>query len=106
YFHALIRPRPSRPLFPYAPLFRSPLVDGDGDVVGVGGPDPLAPRPDLGPDLVELVGGEERLPALAPRLDEHLGDGRGVAGRSRPDRKSTRLNSSHVKISYAVFCLK
>src|SRR5690606_41091486 len=25
---------------------------------------------------------------------------------SRPDRKSTRLNSSHVKISYAVFCLK
>src|SRR6266700_5505675 len=26
--------------------------------------------------------------------------------RSRPDRKSTRLNSSHVKISYAVFCLK
>src|SRR5207302_9665321 len=29
--------------------------------------------------------------------------GRGLA---RPDRKSTRLNSSHVKISYAVFCLK
>src|SRR5690606_41731421 len=31
-------------------------------------------------------------------------DGRG--GRGRRDRKSTRLNSSHVKISYAVFCLK
>src|SRR5690606_24656451 len=30
---------------------------------------------------------------------------RGVGGR-REDRKSTRLNSSHVKISYAVFCLK
>src|SRR5215475_13024541 len=27
-------------------------------------------------------------------------------GRASPDRKSTRLNSSHVKISYAVFCLK
>src|SRR5690606_41988949 len=27
-------------------------------------------------------------------------------GRPHPDRKSTRLNSSHVKISYAVFCLK
>src|SRR6266403_4619425 len=27
-------------------------------------------------------------------------------GRPRPDRKSTRLNSSHVEISYAVFCLK
>src|SRR5690606_39802780 len=39
-------------------------------------------------------------------------EGRGAAGRSRfdrsprLDRKSTRLNSSHVKISYAVFCLK
>src|SRR5690606_2860286 len=30
----------------------------------------------------------------------------GSFGASRPDRKSTRLNSSHVKISYAVFCLK
>src|SRR6266511_5516631 len=30
----------------------------------------------------------------------------GCRGRRRPDRKSTRLNSSHVKISYAVFCLK
>src|SRR5690606_42050896 len=29
-----------------------------------------------------------------------------MAGRLRADRKSTRLNSSHVKISYAVFCLK
>src|SRR5438874_5218341 len=29
-----------------------------------------------------------------------------IANRSRPDRKSTRLNSSHVEISYAVFCLK
>src|SRR5690606_41920508 len=28
------------------------------------------------------------------------------SARTRPDRKSTRLNSSHVKISYAVFCLK
>src|SRR5690606_39719640 len=30
----------------------------------------------------------------------------GCAPGARPDRKSTRLNSSHVKISYAVFCLK
>src|SRR5699024_12505914 len=34
-----------------------------------------------------------------PRLHLHL-------GREREDRKSTRLNSSHVSISYAVFCLK
>src|SRR5699024_11587095 len=32
--------------------------------------------------------------------------GRGTGGRSSADRKSTRLNSSHVSISYAVFCLK
>src|SRR5207302_6129413 len=34
--------------------------------------------------------------AVRPLLDHH----------AQPDRKSTRLNSSHVKISYAVFCLK
>src|SRR5690606_41712117 len=32
--------------------------------------------------------------------------GEGLVGRKQADRKSTRLNSSHVKISYAVFCLK
>src|SRR5690606_39616683 len=49
-------------------------------------------------------------PASAPR--PHRGSTlpsplrSGPAGGRRPDRKSTRLNSSHVKISYAVFCLK
>src|SRR5690606_42075228 len=48
---------------------------------------------------------------LDPRGGEHAGDvdalSRGVlADRGHRDRKSTRLNSSHVKISYAVFCLK
>src|SRR5690242_21347413 len=41
--------------------------------------------------------------------DERPGGGDrrgGHAGRDRPDRKSTRLNSSHMSISYAVFCLK
>src|SRR5688572_31770396 len=42
-----------------------------------------------------------------PRHDErkNVGPRRGAAGR-RGDRKSTRLNSSHSQISYAVFCLK
>src|SRR5690606_39743833 len=41
-------------------------------------------------------------------VDERASDGRigKSARRSQPDRKSTRLNSSHVKNSYAVFCLK
>src|SRR5436305_8489717 len=41
------------------------------------------------------------------RLDPPLrGRGRSSRSRSSADRKSTRLNSSHVRISYAVFCLK
>src|SRR5262245_64090787 len=47
-------------------------------------------------------------PGSAGRGDRHP-TGRGPGGRSsdrRPDRKSTRLNSSHLGISYAVFCLK
>src|SRR5690606_41632977 len=93
-------PRPT--LFPYTTLFRSALgtldADGDGQISG------------------------EELKPLALWFDENR-DGVSQAGEVRPvveagvtalfyqpdrreDRKSTRLNSSHVKISYAVFCLK
>src|SRR2546427_9310436 len=52
------------------------------------------------------AGGRRR--PLAPA--DHARRGRAAAGRRRPhpqqDRKSTRLNSSHSQISYAVFCLK
>src|SRR3989442_9116862 len=53
-------------------------------------------------------GGDDSRRRLAPDLVE-LATRRGLAhdGAVRtPDRKSTRLNSSHVRISYAVFCLK
>src|SRR5256885_4169549 len=43
---------------------------------------------------------------LQLRADEDGGRFRRTAGRPRGDRKSTRLNSSHLVISYAVFCLK
>src|SRR5690606_39759806 len=59
--------------------------DGDGD----GG---FVDLPDTGLPSTERPQGKKR--GRKP-LPEHL-----------PDRKSTRLNSSHVKISYAVFCLK
>src|SRR5256885_12277954 len=50
-------------------------------------------------------------PDARPRRGRHRdqrlhGDRGGRVGRLRPDRKSTRLNSSHLVISYAVFCLK
>src|SRR5439155_23457308 len=49
--------------------------------------------------------GEQRGAGLARVVPEARGD-RGLCGATRADRKSTRLNSSHVAISYAVFCLK
>src|SRR5690606_40551016 len=67
----------------------------DGPAEGRGGGEHLRQRGALG-----RAGGP-----VAPRLPGHPGGGGGAA-RPRPDRKSTRLNSSHVKISYAVFCLK
>src|SRR3712207_7265477 len=74
----MIRRPPRSTLFPYTTLFRSPGVRG---LAGV-------PEDD---DLLPGSGGR----------------GRGVAPqRKGRDRKSTRLNSSHANISYAVFCLK
>src|SRR3712207_8194593 len=92
----MIRRPPRSTLFPYTTLFRSFLTGGTGGDVLVGG---------AGDD--SLAGG-----AGADRLDG--GDGAdGLAGHFGPDRsdddgdwKSTRLNSSHANISYAVFCLK
>src|SRR5436309_4589330 len=85
--------RPPRPtLFPYTTLFRSVLVQAalvDGD-------DP----PAAGIEDLELVGAQADLDAPASSRSSIP-----AAGGSS-DRKSTRLNSSHVKISYAVFCLK
>src|SRR2546430_14535836 len=54
----------------------------------------------------------DALPIYRRRRDRRLRDGplrqrsAGLKGDARPDRKSTRLNSSHSQISYAVFCLK
>src|SRR5207253_11257268 len=76
-----LQPPPTPTLFPYTTLFRSPAS-------------PTPPRgetrggdPGAGPPRVEIVSVKDEL--VAPI-----------------DRKSTRLNSSHVAISYAVFCLK
>src|SRR5439155_21125164 len=78
FFFLLIRRPPRSTLFPYTTLFRSPVVGRERVRVG-------AERLE---DVVVLLLGKynDVLKAL--------------------DRKSTRLNSSHVAISYAVFCLK
>src|SRR3712207_7121248 len=84
----MIRRPPRSTLFPYTTLFRSP-PGADADRGRAGGHLLGEPRPDARPHGHRL--GE--LPAHAGHL-------------SPADRKSTRLNSSHANISYAVFCLK
>src|SRR5438874_7832109 len=87
----MIRRPPRSTLFPYTTLFRSGAEQK--------------------PDHHALAQASRRRPA-SPALGR--GEKRAFAGRLRdrrrsghhPDRKSTRLNSSHVEISYAVFCLK
>src|SRR5258708_11690440 len=82
FFFLMIRRPPRSTLFPYTTLFRSP-------------PDALErnrmTRRGIGPDQEETVG------------QLQVGE---AARRRVGDRKSTRLNSSHQIISYAVFCLK
>src|SRR3712207_7384919 len=88
----MIRRPPRSTLFPYTTLFRS-------DLLGRGGVDGRVTGVVLELDLV--VGEAERvLRGVDVPLDRHRLFLRLV------DRKSTRLNSSHANISYAVFCLK
>src|SRR5690349_22151685 len=82
----MIRRPPRSTLFPYTTLFRS--VDDVGD--------PQAGRHGQGDHRDELGG----VAADDGPAQHH------ARGRVGEDRKSTRLNSSHVEISYAVFCLK
>src|SRR3712207_8333250 len=89
------RPPPRSTLFPYTTLFRSFAVRWHGE------------RPAL---LWELTPHDAttRLSITAPGLDPAWATSelRGEALLGPEDRKSTRLNSSHANISYAVFCLK
>src|SRR5690606_39975850 len=88
------RPPPRSPLFPYTTLFRSWRSDPHAERPALPGRPPQALQP-------HHRAGEHRgrRPLLHPEPAV-------VLGQLRRDRKSTRLNSSHVKISYAVFCLK
>src|SRR3712207_7408027 len=92
----MIRRPPRSTLFPYTTLFRSrPAGLGRGEVQGVV------------PPVVRAAGDGDRPGQDAHKRDALLADGDGgIVGPPVLDRKSTRLNSSHANISYAVFCLK
>src|SRR5207249_10779471 len=83
FFFSRLPPPPRSPLFPYTTLFRSH-------------------------DAGRLRGSPVRgVPSRSPSRRRSGRPRCGVAGVGKElDRKSTRLNSSHVSISYAVFCLK
>src|SRR5256885_6292948 len=85
----MIRRPPRSTLFPYTTLFRSQIVLTVPLLVGTDGVEKM------GKSLGNFIGIKEpmKLPSDLPNF-------------STPDRKSTRLNSSHLVISYAVFCLK
>src|SRR3712207_7007017 len=96
-FYLMIRPPPRSTLLPYTTLFRS--VDEVEHVARGGAAEVDEP---VGVDRGAL--GRADAQALEPDgLDQPPGV---VAPRVLEDRKSTRLNSSHANISYAVFCLK
>src|SRR5256885_9466977 len=91
----MIRRPPRSTLFPYTTLFRS--VGADADVEG-GARDDLPAHAVVAEDAVRGV--DDPRHALRRDGDAH------AASLDALDRKSTRLNSSHLVISYAVFCLK
>src|SRR5256885_4846001 len=88
----MIRRPPRSTLFPYTTLFRS----DDGEA--------------MGDALVRLLGDAALRARLARRgrevAEQFRAERTGQRLERKIDRKSTRLNSSHLVISYAVFCLK
>src|SRR3712207_8572082 len=98
----MIRRPPRATLFPYSALFRSALARAPA-----GRPPRALPGPERARDRRSLRaagrdGQEPHLVRAAIAAPRARGDGGPVTA----DRKSTRLNSSHANISYAVFCLK
>src|SRR3712207_8270016 len=98
FFFLMIRRPPRSTLFPYTTLFRSDRRDGEPE-----------PARDARHALAALATAEARAHRCASylfRRPRHLRPDERQAPEALEDRKSTRLNSSHANISYAVFCLK
>src|SRR3712207_7925608 len=96
FFFLMIRRPPRSTLFPYTTLFRSAVIGQTDDDTGQS----VAA-------FVTLEGDRDGDDELVGDIREHVAKRIGKLARpKRVDRKSTRLNSSHANISYAVFCLK
>src|SRR3712207_7312794 len=91
----MIRRPPRSTLFPYTTLFRSAENAKEREQEGEEGEDREQ-------GLVGEVAGEGHYVIFVHLFVRQLGE----VDQTKVDRKSTRLNSSHANISYAVFCLK
>src|SRR5690606_41432576 len=101
-FRTRRRPRPT--LLPYTTLFRSDIdvemEESDQAPAETEGRDaPFKARP-----AMRVEKSADKL--INPEAQQVVSEVAAKPKKRGPDRKSTRLNSSHVKISYAVFCLK
>src|SRR3712207_8647578 len=98
----MIRRPPRSTLFPYTTLFRSLLVRALQDDPGLDKISGYAEDSGEGRWTVEqAIAHAVPMPAIAASLFARF-----ASRQEDSDRKSTRLNSSHANISYAVFCLK
>src|SRR5688572_32098985 len=91
----MIRRPPRSTLFPYTTLFRSEVLEQSVVDARAMNLDGEAARAFFSVQIV-----------MARAVQEHLFERWRARNEPPPDRKSTRLNSSHSQISYAVFCLK
>src|SRR5947209_12219163 len=87
----MIRRPPRSKLFPYTTLFRSPKD--------------VTPKDDARKAEKPVKQKRQKTPKAPKVKVDRGGKGKKIVG-LKIDRKSTRLNSSHANISYAVFCLK
>src|SRR2546426_6595477 len=94
----MIRRPPRSTLFPYTTLFRSKLEAAAKKAKRDAAKSAAAVK--------EANNRAAKLDALAKKARREATGREAAAERARLDRKSTRLNSSHLVISYAVFCLK
>src|SRR5206468_11524693 len=104
YFFLLLRPPPRSTLFPYTTLFRSAttsIEQRNALIDDWGSPDLILMNPPFVPwQNMDAADQEDVRGVMGPLVQGRVNKAMAL------DRKSTRLNSSHDQISYAVFCLK
>src|SRR3712207_8736420 len=98
----MIRRPPRSTLFPYTTLFRSKLLGGKGKAVLLRYTQGSGSTGEREEGFLKVA----KANGISMLVENRYGGALVASAKSEADRKSTRLNSSHANISYAVFCLK